>query len=72
MCSVGRSGRPCVIISEAQVSALIEMGFSYSSMARMFRVSIQTLLRRSNELGLQVGQNFSTLSDSDLDDVVHW
>ena len=39
-------------------------------MARMFGVSVRTFLRRRNELGLQIGRNYSNISDSDLDDLI--
>ena len=74
LCPVYRSGnrgRPSVIISEAQISGLIEMGFSYATMARMFGISVRTLLRRRNEFGLQIGRNYSkNISDSELDDLI--
>ena len=58
-----------MIISEAQISGLIEMGFSYATMARLFGVSVRTLLRRRNEFGLQIGRNYSNISNSDLDGI---
>ena len=48
-----RSGspvRPRIIISEDQLSGLIEMGFSYTKISKMFGVSARTLLRRRMNL----------------------
>ena len=37
-------GRPSLTISKAQIETLIELGYSYSTIARMFGVSERTLL----------------------------
>jgi len=57
----GGPGRPRAIISEDQLSRLIEMGFSYTKIAKMFGVSARTLPR------MQIGRNYSSISDTDLD-----
>ena len=66
----GAPGRPTIIISQAQIETLVEMGFNYSTIARMFGVSQRTLLRRRNEYGLPVGRSFTDISDTDLDAAV--
>lgn len=62
----GAPGRPTIIISQAQIETLVEIGFNYSTIARMFEVSPRTLLRRS-ECGLPVGHSFTDISETDLD-----
>lgn len=37
-------GRPSFMISKAQIETLIELGYNYSTIARMFGVSERTLL----------------------------
>ena len=63
----GRPGRPSVVISEQQITTLLDLGFNYTSMAAMFG---RTLFRRRTELGLQTGRHYSNISDDDLDTVV--
>ena len=49
-CPVTQTGapeRPMIIISQAHIEALVEIGFNYRTIARMFGVSERTLLRRS-------------------------
>ena len=43
----GAPGRPAIIISQAQIETLVEIGFNYTTIVRMFGVSERTLLRRS-------------------------
>ena len=66
----GRPGRPSVVISEQQITTLLDLGFNYTSMAAMFGVSERTLFRRRTELGLQTGRHYSDISDDNLDTVV--
>ena len=66
----GAPGRPTIIISRAQIETLVEMGFNYSTIARMFGVSQRTLLRRRIEYGLPVVCSFTNISDTDLDAAV--
>ena len=63
----GSRGQPAYIISKVQLETLIELGFNYSTIARMFGVSERTLLRRRIEYDLPVGAIFTELSDNDLD-----
>ena len=63
----GSRGRPAYIISKVQLETLIELGFNYSTIARMFGVSERTLLRRRIEYDLPVGAVFTELSDNNLD-----
>lgn len=66
----GRPGRPSVIISEEQLATLLDLGFTYATMAAMFGISERTLLRRRTELGLQIGRHFTDISDRALDTAV--
>ena len=72
-CSVLRSGlrgRPPYVISKVQLETLIELGYNYSTIARMYGVSERTLLRRRVEYSLPVGLSFTDISNDDLDVVV--
>lgn len=68
----GTPGRPSFFISQTQLEALMELGFSYSKIARMLCISERTLQRRRAELGLPVGRSmlYSSISDEQLDEVV--
>ena len=69
-CSVhqnGLRGRPAYIISRVQLETLIELGYNYSKIARMFGVSERTLLRRRLKYDLPVGHTFTSITDNDLD-----
>jgi hypothetical protein len=63
----GLRGRPPFVISKVQLETLIELGYTYSTIARMYGVSERTLLRRRVEYGLPIGLSFTDISDDDLD-----
>ena len=63
----GARGRPAYIVSRAQLETFIELGFNYSTIARMIGVSKRTLLRRRVEYSLPVGVTFTDITDGDLD-----
>ena len=65
----GAPGRPTIITSQARIETLVEMGFNYRTIARMFGVSRRTLLCIS-EYGLPVGRSFIDITDADLDAAV--
>ena len=65
----GARGRPTITISQAQIEVLVEIGFNYRTIARMFGVSERTLLHRS-EYDLPVGCSFTDVTDIDLDTAV--
>ena len=71
-CPVTRDGtpvRPSIIISKAQIETLIDLGYNYTTIARMFGISSRTLLRRS-DYALPVGCPFTDISDNDLDSTI--
>ena len=57
-------------ITKDEIEALMEYGYTYTKIARMFGVSEHTLLRRRIELGLPTGRHFTDISDDDLDDSI--
>ena len=63
----GSRGRPAYVISKVQLETLIELGYSYSTIARMFGVSERTILRRRLEYDLPIGITFTSITDNDLD-----
>ena len=63
----GSHGWPAYVISKVQLQTLIELGYSYSMIARMFGVSERTILRRRLEYDLPIGITFTSITDNDLD-----
>ena len=66
----GTPGRPSIIISKAQIETLIELGYNYTTIARMFGISQRTLLRRRSDYALPIGRPFTDISESGLDTAV--
>ena len=63
----GSRGRPAYVVSKVQLETLIELGYNYSTIARMFGVSERTILRRRLEYDLPIGVTFTSITDNDLD-----
>ena len=63
-------GRPRFVITGRQLDALQERQYSWRSMARTLRVSYRTILRRRRELGMAIGERFSRVSETELDEIV--
>ena len=66
----GVRGRPAYVVSKVQLETLIELGYNYSTIARMFGVSERTILRRRLEYDLPIGITFTRITDNDLDTAV--
>ena len=65
-------GRPRLQVTREQLQTLSEdAGFSWSEISRTLGISERTLRKRHHELGMKVeGKEFSSLSDSELDNVI--
>ena len=63
----GLRGRPAYMLSKVQIETLIELGYNYGTIARMFGVSERTLLRRRVQYDLPIGLTFTSITDNDLD-----
>lgn len=66
----GDPGRPSFLISKSLIEALIDLGFTYSKMAKILGVSERTLLRRRQEFDLPVGRPFSNITDHELELII--
>ncbi len=66
----GTPGRPAFQVSQSQLEGLIELGFNFRQIADLIGVSERTVRRRRVLYGLPVGDNFSLISDVELDDIV--
>ena len=64
-------GRPRFAIPREQLAYLIENKFSVPQVSEMLGVSIRTIRRRMTEYGLSVAAQYATLTDDDLDHLVH-
>ena len=68
---LGLVGRPSYDISYDQLLYLVENKFSVPTISDMLEVSIRTIHRRMNEYGLSIRDQYSCLSDQQLDELVH-
>lgn len=69
--SDGERGRPRIPITQEQIEAFEELGFSYVQTARILCVTEQTLRNRRREFGMSFGTDrYTDLSDEELDSVV--
>ena len=66
----GTPGRPPYQVPKSQIEALMELGFSYTAIARTLHVSPRTIRRCREEYGLPVGHYYSDITDRHLDKVV--
>ena len=65
-----RRGRPRYEVTKEQLEFFVERRFSVSEMASLLNVSPRTVERRLNEFGLSLRNNYSDISDENLDNVV--
>ena len=63
-------GRPRFDVSKEQLSKLLELGFSASTISAMLSVSVRTIGRRMAEYSLSVCATYSDISDDELDTVI--
>ena len=68
--AIKRRGRPEIIIAEEQLQYLIEQGFGTKEIAEMFSCSRRTVERRIEGYGISHCK-YATLSDSEIDALVH-
>ena len=62
-------GRPLIHIPEEQLALLLSFNFSPGRIADMLQCSAKTVSRRIVEFGLEEMRQYSTLSDSQLDEI---
>lgn len=67
---LGLVGRPSYYIPYEQLLYLIENKFSVPTIADMLGVSVRTIHRRMNDYGLSIRDQYSSLSDQQLDEIV--
>ena len=58
--SNGRPGRPRCAVSEDQLQHLLEIGFSANNIVSMLGISVRTIRRRMDDIGLHVSDFYST------------
>ncbi len=66
----GRVGRPMIVIPEQSLINLLENHFTVHQIARIMRVSVSTIRRRMDILGLSVRALYSDISDNELDHII--
>ncbi|XP_027131646.1 uncharacterized protein LOC113744818 [Larimichthys crocea] len=66
----GARGRPKTLISEEQISSLLELSFPVPTIADLLGVSIRTVRRRMEEFNFSVRASYSNLSNEQLDEIV--
>ena len=64
-------GRPSLWLPRETLDFCQSMGLPWSQVARNFRISARTLLRRRHDYGIAVGDSrFYEISDAELDQIV--
>ena len=66
----GRPGRPSVDIPPEVLEDLRGLGFTWDKIARIFRVSRWTIMRRVRSFDLEHLSLFSTMSDEEIDSII--
>ena len=66
----GGRGRPKLRITPGVLNYFISHGFSASSTAMLLHVSLSTVRRRMSEYGIMIRDQYSTLTDTELDRIV--
>ena len=66
----GRPGRPSVDIPPEVLEDLRGLGFTWDKIARIFRVSRWTIMRRARSFDLEHLSLFSTMSDEEIDSII--
>ena len=63
-------GRPTLLISEEQLTFLVESNFTVPQIATVLGVSVRTVRRRMTDYGLSIRMQYAVLSDQELDGIV--
>lgn len=66
----GHPGRPSYHICKEDLESLLELGFNFHQMSMILGVSERTIRRRRELFGLGVGNNFTEISNEELDDII--
>ena len=66
----GERGRPKIVITQQMLDYFFGLGFSASTTARLLHVSLRTLRRRMSEFGILIRDQYSNISDEELDRTV--
>ena len=66
----GHPGRPSYHIRKEDLESLLELGFNFHQMSMILGVSERTLRRRRELFGLGIGNNFTQISNEELDDII--
>ena len=66
----GRPGRPSINIPPEVVEGLRGIGFTWLKIARVFRVSRWTIMRRVRLFDLEHLSRFSTITDEEIDGII--
>ena len=65
----GCRGRPSFDIPKEQIELFLEYNFSLPQISEMLGVSLSTITRRLKDYGLSVTQTYSTISNTELDEI---
>ena len=66
----GRPGRPSYAIAREFLEELKGLGFAWTKIAAMFKISRWTIMRRVRDYGLQNLAKFSDISDQQVDEII--
>lgn len=63
-------GRPTLVVSEEQLTFLVESHFTVPQIAGILGVSVRTIRRRMTDYGLSVRMQYAVLTEQELDSIV--
>ena len=66
----GQPGQPSYHNHKEDLESLLELGFNFQQMSMILGVSERTLRRRRKLFGLGIGNNFTQISNEELDDII--
>ena len=66
----GHPGRPSYHIRKEHLEPLLELGFNFQLMSKILGMSERTFRRRRELFGFGIGNNFTQISNKELDDII--
>ena len=67
----GQKGRPSYLITEKQLSFLLDLHFTLKDISKIIGVSVRTIERRMEQYGLEANERlYSQISETEIEDII--